>query len=130
MSNFRVLLVDDQPVVLALIKLCLYESGVGSVVEAVDQPQAIKLLQEQKFDLVISSLNIPQMTGVHLLNYIKSDPNMNSIPLVMVASERQLAEVPDLKNKDVAGYIMKPFTRESVMGVVDSVVGMTSAKIM
>jgi two-component system chemotaxis response regulator CheY len=127
MDNFKVLLVDNQPVIITLIKLCLYESGVKSVVEASDHSQAIKLLNDDKFDLVISSLNIPHMTGLNILNYIKSNSNLSSIPLVMMTSARQLAEVPELKNKDVAGYIMKPFTRESVMGVVESVVGDASA---
>jgi two-component system chemotaxis response regulator CheY len=127
MNKYSVLLVADQPVVATLIKLCLYESGIGAVVEVASELAAIEALKERKFNLIISNIEIPAMTGVAIINHLKADSNLSSIPVVMMTSARQLAEVPELKNKDVAGYIMKPFTRESVMGVVESVVGDASA---
>ena len=108
-SRVSVLLVDDEPFAQKLATTVLRQIGVKSVAVAKSGQEALKILSEphQKFDLVISDWNMPEMTGLNLLKKVRDMwPDM---PFIMLTGKATGDFVMAAKENGVNGYIAKPF---------------------
>jgi signal transduction histidine kinase/CheY-like chemotaxis protein len=100
-SRQRILLIDDQPESLRLLKKILTESGHYRVYVANNGQEGIMMVAQRRPDLVMLDLRMPEMDGFAVLNELRSNPETAKIPVVVVtgdvdlnASEReQLANV-------------------------------------
>ena len=108
MAEHRVLVVDDEPDVVALIERTLSGDGIG-VVTAFDGISALDHINTDKPDLVLLDLMMPMMSGYEVCEQIKSNPQTSDIPVVCLSS----AHTPDARaNSLKAGaveLITKPF---------------------
>ncbi len=108
-ARISILLVDDEPFALKLATTVLRQIGVKTVVVAKSGQEALKILAEphQKFDLIISDWNMPEMTGLNLLKKVRETwPDM---PFVMLTGKTTGDFVLAAKDHGVNGYIAKPF---------------------
>ena len=71
-SDMKVLIVDDHQIMRRIVKNLLDELNVRDVEEAVDGEDALKKLAAQKFDLVLSDWNMMPMTGLELLQFVRT----------------------------------------------------------
>lgn len=108
MAEHKVLVVDDEPDVVALIERTLSGDGIG-VVTAFDGISALDHINTDKPDLVLLDLMMPMMSGYEVCEQIKSNPQTSDIPVVCLSS----AHTPDARaNSLKAGaveLITKPF---------------------
>ena len=81
-ENQKCLLVDDFSTARRIIKTTLQEIGF-SCHEAENGKQAISLIKQTTFDLVIADINMPEMNGLELLKDIRSDDNMKDLIVVL-----------------------------------------------
>ena len=72
------------------------------------------MLKEQKFDFVVSDINMPNMNGFELLKAIKADENLKHIPVLMVTAEARKEDIVLAAQSGAAGYIVKPFTKATL----------------
>src|SRR5215469_12338825 len=108
-AQISILLVDDEPFAQKLASTALKQIGVKNVVVAKGGHEALKILAEphQKFDLIISDWNMPEMTGLNLLKKVRETwPDM---PFVMLTGKTTGDFVLAAKENGVNGYIAKPF---------------------
>jgi len=115
----RILVVDDMPLMRHVLINMLRKLEYSNVVEATDGLQALALLHEQHFDLVITDLHMPKMNGVNLLDNIRKNEKLANIPVLMVTCEDSAETVKQVIKAKVSGFIVKPFN----MNVLSSQLG-------
>jgi two-component system chemotaxis response regulator CheY len=114
--SFNVLVVDDSSSMRAVIKKIIKVSGfnVGECLEAADGKEALKVLADKWVDLVLTDINMPNMSGLELIAEIKRDQLLQSIPVVMVTTEGSRERMQESMELGASGYIKKPFTPEDI----------------
>jgi two-component system chemotaxis response regulator CheY len=112
--SHHVLIVDDSATMRAVVKkaLALSNFEVAATYEAADGRQALKLLGEQPIDLVLADLNMPVMGGEELIEAMRQDPRLASIPVIIVSTEGSRTRLTRLAERDVIGFLRKPFSAE------------------
>jgi two-component system chemotaxis response regulator CheY len=121
--NMNVLIVDDYKTMLRILRNLLRQLNFHNVDEANNGAEALKKLREEKFGLVISDWNMEPMTGIQLLREVRHDPQLKSIPFVMITAESKSENVIAAKEAGVSNYIVKPFNAETLKAKLVSVLG-------
>ena len=124
---FNVLVVDDSSTMRAVVKKAIKVSGftVGSYWEASDGKEALEVLRENWVDLVLTDINMPNMTGLELVAKMKENDLFKSIPVVMVTTEGSETRVRESMDLGAKGYIRKPFSPEDIKKTLSSIMGET-----
>lgn len=105
----KILVVDDMPLMRHVLINMLRQLDYKNVVEATDGQQVLKILRQQKFDLVITDLHMPKVDGVNLLDNIRHDQALVDLPVIMVTCEDNADTVKQVIKAKVSGFIIKPF---------------------
>jgi len=121
----NILVVDDSETVRSIILKTLKLSGLelNEPLQAANGREALKVLQENWIDLVLTDINMPDMGGVELIEHMKTDEVMKTIPVVVVSTEGSATRIEELKEKGVRAYIRKPFTPERIREALENVLG-------
>ena len=110
----RVLIVDDFSTMRRIIKNLLTDLGFNNTVEADDGNSALVVLRREPVDLVITDWNMPGMSGIELLRAIRADGQLRTMPVLMVTAEAKREQIIDAAQAGVNGYIIKPFTAQTL----------------
>lgn len=121
--NMPILIVDDYKTMLRIIRNLLKQLDFNNVDEASDGAEALKLLREKNFKLVISDWNMEPMTGLQLLREVRSDIKLKELPFIMITAESKTENVVAAKEAGVSNYIVKPFNAETLKQKLASVLG-------
>ncbi len=110
----RILIVDDQSTMRTLIKGMLEKMGFRDLDEADDGDVALNKLKQQPFDLVISDLHMPRMSGLEFLREARNTEALKNTVFLMVTTESGKSAVLEAIKLKVNGYIVKPFTPDTL----------------
>jgi CheY-like chemotaxis protein len=110
----NVLVVDDEPTTRAMLRQVLVREPSCTVVEAVDGRAALAALDQQPFGLVITDLGMPELTGLELLEAIRSHPGLAGLPVVVMSAERGEDAVRAAIQLGIQGYLAKPINARVV----------------
>jgi two-component system, chemotaxis family, chemotaxis protein CheY len=113
-SYMKFLVVDDFSTMRRIVRGLLKEMGMSNSDEAEDGAIALKMLKNNKYDFVVSDINMPNMNGFELLKAIKADPDLRSLPVLMVTAEARKEDIVLAVQSGAAGYIVKPFTKATL----------------
>ena len=108
MSSTRVLLVEDDPVILRLLEVNFELEGY-EVLLAHDGAEGIEMAREQRPDLVISDIMMPNVSGIELVESLKGDESTAGIPIILLSAKAQSADVRAGMEAGADDYITKPF---------------------
>lgn len=124
---YNILIVDDSTPMRAVIKKVVKASGfnVGQFFEAMDGHDALKVLNHEWIDLVLTDYNMPHMNGLELVEEMNKDEDLKSIPSIMITTEGSRERVQEFMAKGVMDYIKKPFTPEQIKQKLKQVMGAT-----
>jgi CheY-like chemotaxis protein len=115
----RVLAVDDDPSILAVIKDILGKSGY-TVTVVPNGVEALRRLEVDSYDLVITDLRMPEMAGPELITRLQKDTTYSKIPILVLATGAESAELGVLK---VDARVSKPFVPKTLMNAVAALIG-------
>ncbi|MFH0878952.1 MAG: response regulator [Lentisphaerota bacterium] len=120
---YNILIVDDSRTARVFINKALELSGIdrGAVFEAENGKKALEILKDHWIDVVLADINMPEMTGIEMVQQMNKDGMMNTIPVIIVSTERSATRIAELKAAGVREYINKPFTPENVKATVERV---------
>ena len=110
-TDMKFLIVDDFSTMRRIVRGLLKEIGYTNAEEAEDGAVALGMLKKQKFDFVLSDINMPNMNGFDLLAAIKKDDHLKHLPVLMVTAEARKEDILRAAQEGAAGYIVKPFTK-------------------
>jgi two-component system chemotaxis response regulator CheY len=118
LSLKSILIVEDSVTTRALIRAIIEEMGDFNTVEAGSGFEALKLLPTQEFNLVITDVNMPDINGLELINFIKSNSRYSHIPLIIVSTERSDEDRKRGIALGAMAYITKPFKAHELQEVI------------
>lgn len=112
----KVLVVDDDKGIRALLNMRLNREGFA-VEEAEGGSEALSLLEKQggNFDIILCDLNMPEVSGQEVLEFVRSHPIHKSTPFLMLTAHNEDEKVSDAAKSGVSEYILKPFTAEDLV---------------
>lgn len=116
----KLLLVDDSATMRKIVIRSLAQAGFVPevVLEASNGVEALKVLRSHQVDLVLSDINMPEMSGLELLVQMKADQALASLPVVMVTSEGSPTIIEQAMSSGAAGHIQKPFNADKIKEVI------------
>ncbi|MGD9731955.1 MAG: chemotaxis response regulator CheY [Desulfamplus sp.] len=113
-TSIKILIVDDFATMRRILKNILKQLGFKNLLEADDGTTAMETLEKNDIDLVISDWNMPKMTGLELLKWVRGNKKYAKTPFLMVTAEAQKQNVIEAVQAGVSNYIVKPFTAEAI----------------
>jgi len=108
--NMKFLVVDDFSTMRRIVRNLLKELGYNNIDEAEDGVVALHKLKGGSFDFVLSDWNMPNMDGLALLQQIRADAELATLPVLMVTAEAKKENIIQAAQSGANGYIVKPFT--------------------
>jgi len=117
----QVLTVDDSASVRQMVSFTLRNAGYG-VTEAVDGREGLEKARAQKFDLIITDLNMPNVDGIGMIAGARQLPGYGFTPILMLTTESQPEKKDAGRKAGATGWIVKPFQAEQLVAVVQKVV--------
>jgi len=105
----KVMLVDDEPDIRAIAKLCLEGLGRWQVVTAATAAEALTLAADQQPDVILLDVMMPDTTGPALFAAFRERPKTAGIPIIFVTACSAQAELDQLLSLGALGVIAKPF---------------------
>ena len=121
-KDMTVLVVDDFATMRRIIRNILRDLEFKKILEAEDGTAAVDILKTQKVDLIISDWNMPKMTGLELLKWVRSNEDTKDIPFLMVTAEAQKENVIEAIKAKVSNYIVKPFTAQTLAEKLEKII--------
>lgn len=110
----KILLVDDEPRLLLLVKSRLEASGY-EVITAADGEEALAKVASDKPDLVILDMMMPKLDGLQVCEQIKNNKHLAKIPVIILSAKNEKETLLEAKKAKANSYIVKPFRPEALL---------------
>ena len=117
----KILIVDDFSTMRRIIKNLLRDLGFNNTAEADDGATALPMLQAGNFDFLVTDWNMPNMTGIELLEAVRADAKLKPLPVLMVTAEAKREQIVMAAQAGVNGYIVKPFTAATLKEKIEKI---------
>jgi two-component system chemotaxis response regulator CheY len=98
------------------------------ITEAQNGFEALKLLPRVQFDLILTDINMPDINGLELLAFLKSNPRYREIPTVVITTEGKAEDRQRGLALGADEYLIKPFSPESLVASIKRLLGKTGPK--
>lgn len=108
------LVVDDFSTMRRIVIGLLRQCGASRILEAEDGVQALRVIESKPVDFVISDWNMPNMTGLELLKALRAHPKFSRMPLLLITAEGRKENIVEAAQAGADGYIVKPFTQDTL----------------
>jgi DNA-binding response OmpR family regulator len=115
----RILVVDDDENILSLERTILEQKGFD-VTAAAGGAEALKLLADQTFDLVLLDVMMPEVDGFTVCRKIKEDPRLKDVPVIFLTAKGGGEALAEGFESGAIMYINKPFTANKLLTIVNT----------
>jgi CheY-like chemotaxis protein len=126
-SATRILVVDDTPALLDVIRTCLEDEGYH-VRTCLESRNAVRMAQEDRPDVIMLDVVMPEVSGWEVLAQLRLDPAFSRTPVIVCTAyvAEAMGRLAELKGPDQhLGLLPKPFDLEELIEVVGSVTAAT-----
>jgi len=113
----KILIVDDEPNLVKILESRLKVNGYD-VISAYDGQQGLDKVRQEKPDLVILDLMLPQLHGYEVCRQLRADSVHRDIPIVMLTASGKAGDIQEGINQGANAYIAKPFKPEALLGII------------
>ena len=121
-AGTRVLICDDDPAILRVLQVNLEVEGYETLL-AHHGEEALKVAGAEHPDLIILDIMMPRMDGYETCLALKADPDTKAIPVVFLSAKAQDSDIAKGKTYEVEDYLTKPFDPDTLIEVVERVLG-------
>ncbi len=118
MTGYKVLVVEDSPTMRQLIVFALKRIRGFQIVEANDGVDGLKKLSAEKFDLILTDINMPIMDGLKLVSMVRNDPNYKETPIIVITTEGATEDRERALALGANEYITKPIQTMKILETV------------
>lgn len=118
----KALAVDDSSSMRQMVLFTLRRAGY-EVEEAIDGKDGISKAGSEKFDLIITDLNMPNMDGIQMIAALRKLPAYCFTPILMLTTESQSEKKEAGRKAGATGWIVKPFNSDQLVAVVRKLIG-------
>jgi two-component system phosphate regulon response regulator PhoB len=110
----RILVVEDDPSLTALVTYNLMAAGYEAA-SAADAEEALLLLDESRFDMVVLDWMLPDMTGLELCTRLRRSGRQRDLPILMLTARGEEADLVRGLTSGADDYVVKPFSVPELM---------------
>jgi two-component system chemotaxis response regulator CheY len=116
----RILTIDDSKTMRDMLRMTLVDAGYV-VIQAVDGQDGLDVLSKERFDVVITDINMPKLDGYGVIRHLRADASYDDTPILVLSTEN------DQKTKDIGrdagatGWLVKPFDPDQLVEIVRQV---------
>lgn len=121
--NKKILVVDDSAIMRSLVVSALEEIDGVETVEACNGYEALKALPQHTFDMIITDINMPEINGLEIVHFVKSNESYKKIPTIIISTDHGEAEVKKGLSLGANRYFIKPFEMERLKDTVREFLG-------
>ncbi len=114
----KVMIADDIQMIRRALKIALINAGFTGIVEAKNGVEVVEHLKRDKFDLIVCDWEMPEMTGIETLRYVRQDDTHKDTPFVMVTSIADPENIRQAMMDGVTDYIVKPVKPDLFVGKI------------
>jgi two-component system, chemotaxis family, chemotaxis protein CheY len=119
----EVLVVDDSKVMREMVIACLRAREGLSFTQAGSGLEAIERLSLRPFDLVILDLNMPDIGGVEVIEFVRSQDELRTLPILVLTTRGDEGSRERVLTAGASRYMTKPFAPEIISAEVDALLG-------
>lgn len=116
--GFKVLIVEDSKASREFIAATVESIPGVEAITTFSGFEALKLLPRHRFDLIITDINMPDINGLELINFVKKNPNYRETPLFIITTEGSEKDRDRGLALGAAEYLVKPFQPQSLEGLL------------
>jgi two-component system chemotaxis response regulator CheY len=124
MARYRCLVVEDSQVMRQLLVFALQRVRELEVTEADDGVDALRKLSGNRYDIIITDINMPIMDGLKLIKRIRSDDSYKDVPIIVVTTEGSQEDRSRALALGANAYITKPIQGPQVVAKVKELLQM------
>ncbi len=117
----KFLVVDDSLTMRRIVVNALKTQGFNEVTEASDGKDAVAKILSEGAQFVITDWNMPEMNGLELAKWLRSNPQYENIPILMITTRGNKDDVIEAMKARVNNYIVKPFTPQGLKEKIDQI---------
>jgi len=119
----KILVAEDSPTMRYLIASTIAALGDYAVIEAGNGFEALRILPQEKVDLVITDINMPDINGLELVSFIRQNPNYRTTPLFIISTEGSARDREKGMSLGANAYLVKPFAPEELQSLIRQYLG-------
>ncbi|MBA4374070.1 MAG: response regulator [Thermodesulfovibrio sp.] len=119
-----ILIVEDSATTRALIRAVIDELGDVETVEAASGFEALKVLPQQEYDLIITDINMPDINGLELISFVRSNQRYVHLPIIIVSTERSEEDKKRGMALGATNYVTKPFKSGELLEIIKKTIGL------
>ena len=123
----EVLVVDDSKVMRDMITACLRPDATISVTHASSGLEAIERLSLKPFDLIVLDLNMPDIGGLEVVEFVRAQDKLKELPVLIVTTRADDGSREAVLAAGASRYMTKPFTPEAILAEVRALLGSEKA---
>ncbi|MEB3887139.1 response regulator [Lyngbya sp. CCY1209] len=123
MPSKRILIIDDEPDILEVLRCCLTSLAGWQVYCADSGFEGIDLASEVRPDAILLDLMMPSMDGLTVLRHLRDREETRNIPVILISAKIQLLSARRQQQLKVAGAIPKPFHPRSIVCEIQTFLG-------
>jgi two-component system chemotaxis response regulator CheY len=97
------------------------EIGEYETVEAESGFEALKMLPQQEYDLIVTDINMPDINGLELINFVRNNPRYNHLPIIIVSTERSEEDKKRGMALGATAYVTKPFKSSELQEIIKKI---------
>ena len=120
-TSLKFLVVDDFSTMRRIVRNLLKELGFTNVEEAEDGAVALSKLRQGGFEVVVSDWNMPNMDGLTLLQTMRADAELKTLPFLMITAEAKKENIAAAVQAGASSCIAKPFTAATLQEKLDKI---------
>lgn len=113
-TSLEILLVDDDASIRRATGKVLKSLGYKNVYLAENGREAFDSLKRRRVDLVLSDMNVPEMSGMELLRSIRNDEDLRDTRFIFISADENPARIEVAFKAGADGYVFKPFEAEEL----------------
>ena len=117
----KVLIVDDSKTVREVLTNTLAEAGYD-VCSAESGQDALGLVEDKHYDLLMTDLNMPKMSGLEFIAEVRKIPGRRFLPIVVLSSEEKQKKFVDCIKAGASGYLEKPLEEEQILSIMQTII--------
>lgn len=121
MEGLRFLVVEDSPTMRQLISFSLKRFKGCKIVEAVDGVDALKKLQTEEVDMILTDINMPVMDGLKLVSLVRQNAKTRDLPIIIITTEGAQEDRDRGLALGANAYISKPIQSSHLLKVIGDV---------
>ena len=114
----KVLIVEDNDLNMKLFNDLLVAHGYGTL-QTKDGVEALELIREHRPDLILMDIQLPEVSGIEVMQWIKKDDNLRMIPIIAVTSFAMKGDEEKIREGGCEAYISKPISVANFLRTVE-----------